>query len=293
MKKVLLITVGLCLLVTSSLKAEEKKTAPTRPILLRRGVEIDLVLKGMLKSRKHPTRNMRIYDLKSFKGQTHRLPRQARLIDPGINLEDFDDTAVKVTVRAKPAATGDLRSTAILRVLSVEKLDDAEARELAKQAEADKVRTFNPSPNALPFMGTWGVRMPLPSAKWPEKLEEFDVSVFAEQISKLETASYVILNVTHPAGPVYYTGPHPELEKILKTSRFLKTSSFPKRDLLSEALDAVRAAGKKTFVYFACEGFHSGQASDQLQDVWFNHIESQNMTHYQAVRKLILKQQQE
>jgi len=146
-------------------------TAPTKPILLRRGVEIDLVLKGMITSRKHPTRNMRIYDLRSFQGQKHGLPRRAQQIAAGINLKDFDDKAVKVTVRAKPEATGDLRSTAILRVLSVEKLDDAEARKLARQAEADKIRAFNPSPNALPFAGTWGVRMPLPSAKWPEKLE--------------------------------------------------------------------------------------------------------------------------
>lgn len=288
-RKIMLMTAGLCLLFTSCLKSEEKKTAPTEPIFLRRGVEVDLVLKGTIKSRKHPKRDMRIYDLKSFEGQTHGFPRQAQFIAPGINLEDFDDTAVKVTVRAKPEATGDLGSTEIVRVLSVEKLDDAEARKLAKQAEAEKVRTFDPSPNALPYSGTWGVRMPLPSAQWPDKLEEFDVNVFAKQVSKLKTASYVILNVTHPANPVHYTGPHPELEKILNTSRFLKTPSFPKRDLLGEALDAVRATGKKTLVYFACEGFHTGRAQEQLQDVWFNYIESQGMTHYEAVRKLILK----
>jgi hypothetical protein len=288
-RKIMLMTAGLCLLFTSSLKAVEKKTAPTEPIFLRRGVEVDLVLKGTIKSRKHPKRDTRIYDLKSFEGQTHGLPRQDQFIAPGINLEDFDETAVKVTVRAKPEATGDLGSTEIVRVLGVEKLDDAEARKLAKQAEAEKVRAFDPSPNALPYSGAWGVRMPLPSAQWPDRLEEFDVNAFAKQVSKLKTASYVILNVTHPANPVHYTGPHPELEKILNTSRFLEAPSFPKRDLLGEALDAVRATGKKTLVYFACEGFHTGRAKDQLQDVWFNYIESQGMTHYEAVRKLILK----
>ncbi len=288
-KAMILMTAGLCLPFTSSLQAGEKNTAPHGAIPLRRGIEVDIGLKGTMNSRQHPTRDTRIYDLRTFEGERHGLPRRAEFIAPGIKLGDFDDTAVKVKVRVKPTATGDLGSSAILRVLSIEKLDDAEAEDLARQAVADNARTFNPSPNALPFQGTWGVRMPLPSAKWPDQLEKFDVSVFAGQISQLKTASYVILNVTHPAGPVYFTGPHPELEEILKTSRFLKTSSFPARDLLGEALDAVRATGKKTLVYFACEGFHSRQAGDQLQDVWFNYIESQGMTHYEAVRKLILR----
>jgi hypothetical protein len=266
----------------------------SKPLLLCRGVEVDLVIQGIITSRQHPGRKTRrIYVMKSFKGGKHGIPRQERDIAAGINLKDYDNKAVKIKVRALPVATGDLRSTAILKLLSVENLKDDEAQALKKQGEesmlAEKTRTFNPSPNAMPYSGTWGVRMSLPSAKWPDQLEKFNVTEFIKQISKLNTASYVILNVTHPADPIHFTGPHPQLEKILNTASHIKAPSFPSRDLLGEVLDAVRATGKKTIVYFASEGYHTAHAPEKLQDVWFKYIESKGMSHYEAVRKLILK----
>ena len=263
-------------------------------ISLRRGTEVDLVINGIITSRQHPTRKaMRIYVLNAFDGLTHGIPRGERGIAEGIKLEDFDNKAVKAKVLALPAATGDMKSTAIVKLLSVEAIADKEAQQLKEQGEnallAEKTRVFNPSPNALPYSGTWGVRMSLPSAKWLEQLDKYDVSGFVEQLSKLDTASYVILNVTHPAGSIHFTGPHPKLEKILNTSKHLKAPSFPTRDLLGEVLDAIRATGKKTLVYFASEGYHTDEAPKELQDKWFKHIESKGMTHYEAVRKLILK----
>ena len=197
-------------------------------------------------------------------------------------------------------ASGDIRSAEVKMLFAAEKLDQDEGQRLLKQFEARKVaskqRISNPSPNALPYSGKWGVRMPIPSEKNGIKdVNKFDPKELAAQIAELKTVDYVILNVTQPSGPCYFTAPHPELEKILKTRDYFSgpvhpdRGSFPRRDVLGETLDAVRATGKKTFVYFACEGFHTGLAKEELQDVWFDHIESLGMTHYEAVGQLILK----
>jgi len=240
------------------------------------------------------------YSLQSFEGAKYDLPRHDQYIAPGVSLDGYADTFAKVTVRLKPEATGDLRTISVEMLVDLEKMNESEGRKRLKEYEerqrAEQVRTFNPSPNALPYAGTWGVRMSIPSEKnGPEKVMKFDVNAFAKQVSQLKTASHVILNVTQSAGPCYFTGPHPELEKILKTRSHFSgpaypdRGSFPKRDLLGEALDAVRKTGKKTLVYFACEGYHTDLAKEELQDVWFDYIESLGMNHYEAVRELILK----
>ena len=292
----LILSLGFIGLMTTSYTAKNasEQKQSNKEIFLRRGVEVDLVINGMISSRQHPTRKaMRIYVMNSFDGRKCGIPRNEREIAAGIKLVDFDNKAVNIKIRALPVATGDLRSTAILKLLSIEKITDKEAHHLQKEGEAakiaEKTRVFNPSPNATPYSGTWGVRMSLPSAKWPDQVEKFNVSGFVEQLSQLDSASYVILNVTHPADPIHFTAPHPRLEKLLNTAKYLKTPFFPTRDLLGEVLDAIRATGKKTLVYFASEGYHTDQAPKELQDVWFKHIEAKGMTHYEAVRKLILK----
>ena len=268
---------------------------------LRRGVEVDVEIEGLITSYPHKTRaHLICYSLKSFEGVDYDLPRFGRNTTPGVSLDGYADTFAKVTLRLKPEATGDLKKISVVMLLGLEKMNEREGQKRLKEYEqrklAENSRTFNSSPNALPYSGTWGIRMPLPSEKnGPDRVKQFDVQVLAKQISQLKTATHVILNVTQPSGPCFFTGPHPELEKTLKTRDHFSDSvypdrgSFPRRDLLGEALDAVRATGKKTLVYFACEGFHSDIANEALQDVWFEHIESQGMTHYEAVRKLILK----
>ncbi|WP_347440394.1 FHA domain-containing protein [Rubritalea sp.] len=271
---------------------------------LRRGVEVEVELKGMMRSHRHKVReNVMCYTLTSFDDYKFVLPRLGRNTVKGVDLSIFDgeeEIPAMVKVSLIGHASGDIRSAEVKMLFAAEKLDPDEGQRLLEQSEARKVaskqRVSNPSPNALPYSGKWGVRMPIPSEKNGIKdVNKFDPQEFAAQIAELKTVDYVILNVTQPSGPCYFTAPHPELEKILKTRDYFSgpvypdRGSFPRRDILGETLNAVRATGKKTLVYFACEGFHTGLAKKELQDVWFDHIESLGMTHYQAVGQLILK----
>jgi hypothetical protein len=124
--------------------------------------------------------------------------------------------------------------------------------------------------------------MSLPSTKWADQLADFRVEEFSGQFSRLASASYVMVNVTHPADSCHYTGPHPELAAVHPTS-------FPTRDLLGEVLDSIVASGKKALVYFAAKGFHGGRASEAMKSAWHKHIEKLGMEHVEATRKLILK----
>ena len=268
-----------------------------KPTIFQRGVEAEVAFYGRITSRPNPNhKGVFIYDLLRFGQEKPRgLPRSPKLWPAGVALKAFVGVPVKVTVIAKPTVTGPIdRKTPVLRLLSIERLEAEEAEALEKQAEKerliDRSRTFNPSPNALAYVGAWGVRMPLPSSKWPDRLKAFDVSVFAKQIAQLKTASYVILNITQPTWSSYYTGPHPELEKVLKTASFRPDigSAFPARDLIGEALDAIRATGKKTLVYFAPGGFARNTPEKELTEAWLSYIESRGMTNPEAVRKLIL-----
>jgi len=268
---------------------------------LRRGVEVEVELKGVIKSSRHKVRdNVMCYSLSTFHGYKFELPRLGRNTVEGVSLDGFDDTPATVKLRVVTHATGDLRNAEVVMLLGVEKLDDEEARKLLAFSEERQVaelqRIYNPTPNALPYAGTWGVRLALPSEKNGIKdVEQFDANTLAKQLAELKTANHVILNITQPSGPCYFTGPHPELEKILKTRDYFSGAEYPdrgsfsRRDVIGEALDAVRATGKKTIVYFASEGFHSDLVKEELQDVWFEYIESLGMAHYEAVGELILK----
>ena len=295
---VMLMTAGLS--VQTEVKAEE--SSKKKP-LLRRGVEIETVIEGLIASHPHRVRKTKLlYTIKGFDGLEYSLPRWGQNTAKGIKLEEWDGKFAKVKVKVKPEATGLMWRLPILYLVGLEEMDKSEGERKQKEIEAKKlaakVRTLNPNPNAIPFSGTWGVRMPLPSEKNGAKgLANFDVDAFAKQVAELKTATHVILNITQPSGPYWFTGPHPELEKILNTKKYWagpkypNRGSFPTRDLIGEALDAIRATGKKTLVYFACEGFmpEMGEKREGLKDAWFNHIESLGMNHHEAVRKLILK----
>ena len=280
--------------------AADKYRRPDLPYL-KRGEEMEVELEGMIVSYPHPSRpKVMRYTLNTFDGDKYTLPVLGRNTVKGVSLEGYDNTAAKLRVKMSTEATGDWRTASIQLLMAVEPLPADLAEERIRYSEerelAERQRVYNPSPNALPFSGTWGVRVPIPTEKNGIKaVEKFDPAVLARQISELTTASYVILNVTQPSGPCYFSGPHPELEKILKTRShfsgpvYTDRGSFPRRDVLGETLDAVRATGKKTLVYFACEGFHSGLVNEGLQDAWFEYIEGLGMTHYEAVGKLLLK----
>jgi hypothetical protein len=280
---------------------DRSKYIRTEMPYLQRNVDTEVELKGLVEAIPHKKRkNITKYVLNTFDGDRFSLPILGRNTKKGVTLKGFGGAAVTVKAKVRTGATGDWRNASISWLEAIERLDPAEADELIKFSEeryfAERQREYNPSPNALPYSGTWGVRMSIPTEKngiW--EVEDFDAAVFAQQVAELTTATHVIINVTQPSGPCYFTGPHPELEKILNTRSFFSgpkytdRGSFPRRDVLGETLDAVRATGKKTLVYFACEGFHTGLAKEGLQDVWFNHIETLGLTHYEAVAELLLK----
>jgi hypothetical protein len=139
-------------------------------------------------------------------------------------------------------------------------------------------------PAAMPYMGRWGPRMSLPSEKWPDQLTGFDVAAFSNQIAQLTDASHVMVNVTHPADPSYYTSPNPELEAAIGADEL-----FPERDLLDEVLDMIQAQGKKAIVYFASEGLDRAGTPAVIRTNWNHYIASQGMDNTEATRELILR----
>ena len=139
----LILSLGFIGLMTTSYTAKNasEQKQSNKEIFLRRGVEVDLVINGMISSRQHPTRKaMRIYVMNSFDGRKCGIPRNEREIAAGIKLVDFDNKAVNIKIRALPVATGDLRSTAILKLLSIEKITDKEAHHLQKEGSSKNRR---------------------------------------------------------------------------------------------------------------------------------------------------------
>ena len=130
--------------------------------------------------------------------------------------------------------------------------------------------------------GSWGVRLVLPSARWPDELAAWDTTLFSDQFSQLITSDHVFVNVTHSADPSFFTTPNPELAAALPDV----AGSFPTRDILGETLDAIDAAGKKAIVYFACEGF----AAENGKDAWMDYIGQFGMTYTtQGTREFIVR----
>jgi len=125
--------------------------------------------------------------------------------------------------------------------------------------------------------------MSIPSAMAAVDVENFNVLDFAEQITQLTSASYVMVNVTNPSRGNYFTGPHPILAEALNLSK----PAFPTRDLLGEVLDAIAKTNKKALVYFAAEGFHTAGVKEP-RAAWNRHIEPLGITHEVATGKLIV-----
>ena len=251
------------------------------------GEMLEITLVGTLTKRPNPNRKGRyIWDLESFFGKDFSV----RLNDFGeINQEPYLDAHVLVTatgevVRGEAEPVPVVKTVTRIHRRSDEEVTafEAEAERAAAEAAKGAPRGFDPSPNAKPFSGTWGIRVPLPSAMWEDQLNAFDVKAFSDQFTQLTSASHVIVNVTHPAKGAFFVGPHPELAKIVGPE------PFPTRDLLGEVLDAIIASGKKALVYFACGGFHGREAAEETKVAWDTHIESLDMYHVEAVRELIL-----
>jgi hypothetical protein len=198
-----------------------------------------------------------------------------------INLDDYADQLVEVTGKPVELVRNGNKLVKITEIVRVEKLS-AEAT-AAYYATFD--RAFDAAPNAKAFMGTWGPRVCIPSGQNPERVETFDVKHLAKQISMLDSAAYVMVNVTQPSGGCYYTGPHPELSKALQLER----PSFPTRDVLGIVLDEIQASGKKALVYFGAKAMHANRAEEQTKAAWNQHIATLGLNHVEATRELLIK----
>jgi len=233
-------------------------------------------IKGELKKRKDNEKRYR-YTLvdAAFRSFTISKPSS------DIKLDDYVGEVVAITGKLREFEEKGTPDVRMEKITKIEKLEGAAIKEYLAAFD----REFEPSPNAKPFMGTWGPRVCIPSAMSTEGVKKFDIKPLAEQVSKLTTASYVMLNLTQPAGGCYFTGPHPELAEALKLER----ASFPTRDVLVLALDAIQASGKKALVYFGAKALHANKATDETKAAWDKHIKSLGMTHHEATRKLIVK----
>ena len=244
------------------------------------GKPLNLDLIGVLRSKPHPDpKKTRILYRLHTADEDFNLP--LRGMPTEINIDDFVDAYVKLSVNGQVISKHCIRSFGSMQITGIEKLP-LETVSAFQQATG---RTRTPSPNAMEFVGTWGPRMSLPSALWPEDLASFNVAEFAQQINKLTSAAYVMVNVTHPAGSDFFTAPHPKLAQALN----FKKTPFPSRDLLGEVLQAIHASGKKALVYFAAEGFRGPRSGEVEQAQWDAYIQSLGMKHVEAVRELLLK----
>lgn len=198
-----------------------------------------------------------------------------------INLDDYADQLVEVTGKPIELVRNGNKLIKITEIVRVKKLSS----EATAAYYATFDRAFDAAPNAKAFMGTWGPRFCIPSGQNPELVETFDVKHLAHQISQLDSAAYVMVNVTQPSGGCYYTGPHPELSKALQLER----PSFPTRDLLGIMLDEIQASGKKALVYFGAKAMHANRAEEQTKAAWNQHIATLGLNHVEATRELLIK----
>ena len=243
--------------------------------------EQEFILVGQIVGRPHPVKkNVVIYDFHyGVEGKKVRASGPKGRTAEDIDYRDYVDTYVRMTAHGEPGERG----LELSKIYKVEALDNAELKAYLDLIQAAKVRKFDPSPNALAFSGQWGVRMSLPSAKQAKDVQKFDPEVFAKQLSQLQTASYVMVNVTHPADPCYFTGPNPSVSEACAEL----AKSFPKRDILGEALEAIAKSGKMALVYFAAEGY-TNKATEEQKIAWQAYIEGRGMHNDEAVAKFIV-----
>jgi DNA-directed RNA polymerase subunit M/transcription elongation factor TFIIS len=239
----------------------------------------NVTVSGLLKA-KHIQGSSRIkYTLRGNAHQPTFKLSKSTLND--IDLNDFADQLVEVTGKVHQVLRNDNELIKITDITRVNALD----REASAAYYATYDRTFDPTPNAKAFMGTWGPRVCIPSAQNPNQSNHFDATHLAKQLGQLDTAGYVMVNVTQPSGGCYFTGPHPELSKALQLQR----PSFPTRDVLGIALDAIEASGKKALVYFGARGMHSNRVEEQTKAAWDQYIATLGLNHTQATRELLIQ----
>ena len=246
----------------------------------------EFVLQGLITGRSHETKKRMIYELSyGFEGKKVRTSGAGGKNARNIDYSQYVGKYVTLTGTGQNTDKG----LSLDKIISIEPLLGSELDAYLNALNLATTRVFDDSPNGLPFAGTWGARLSLPTGKEPDVVDDFKVSDFAKQFSKLKSASYVLVNVTQPSGPCYFSAPNPELSKISSTLN----ASMPKRDLLGEVLDAIAKDGKKAFVYYACEGFHKGddtrpQKEKDMRLVWDQYVESMGVSNNELLGKLVV-----
>lgn len=141
---------------------------------------------------------------------------------------------------------------------------------------------------ALPFSGSWGVRILLPTAydksKTPEaavNAENFDIDAFLEQIDPLTSINHVMINIGRGHQASWYSSPYPEMAAIMGDDL------FPKRDFFGEMADALKSRGLNVLVYFSGTGMDKGYLSAEQMQTWNAYLASAGMTHPEGVAQIM------
>ena len=141
---------------------------------------------------------------------------------------------------------------------------------------------------ALPFSGTWGVRILLPTAydksKTPEapvNAENFDIDAFMQQIDQLTSINHVMINIGRGHQASWYSSPYPEMAAIMGDDL------FPQRDFFGEILGALKSRGLKVLVYFSSTGMDRGYLSETQMQTWEAYLASVEITHHEGVAQIM------
>lgn len=141
---------------------------------------------------------------------------------------------------------------------------------------------------ALPFSGTWGVRILLPTAydksKTPEaavNAENFDIDVFMAQIDQLTSINHVMINVGRGHQASWYSSPYPEMAAVMGDDL------FPERDFFAEVLAALKSRGLKVLVYFSSTGMDRGYLSAEQMQTWNAYLADAGLTHHEGVAQIM------
>lgn len=152
----------------------------------------------------------------------------------------------------------------------------------------------SPKRRAEWMSGKWGVRFMTYGGETPG-VANFDVAKIMAQIRQLDTIGWVMVNLTAGANGALYVSPHPVLEE------HIHPNMAPSRDLFGELLDAIKAEGLRTLVYFASEGparekavrFNQPHPLDKTvagsREKWLAYAKSNGMTPIEATAKVIIE----
>ncbi|MDF7823568.1 hypothetical protein P4B35_06045 [Pontiellaceae bacterium B12227] len=152
---------------------------------------------------------------------------------------------------------------------------------VSAQQEAQRAR-------ALPYSGTWGVRILAPTAydksvtpNAAVNAENFDIDAFMKQIDQLTSINHVMINIGRGHQASWYSSPYPKMAAIMGEDL------FPHRDFFGEMVDALKSRDLKVLVYFSVTGMDQGYLSKEQMKTWRAHLASAGLTHNEGVAQIM------